>query len=237
MLHKIIVTNFSGNVGKSAITKHILSTFLPDAEIVQVETINSSEGDADLTARGNEFGKIMKNVLLMDTAIVDVGSSNVEAFMYHMANYSDSHEEFDLFLIPVTPEIKQITDTISTVNALTQVGVPAKKIVVLANKVNPVEMSATEIFRPISVAAKSLKFHFDPENFVPLNEAFQKYKEYGLSLGEVWSDETDYRKLAKSETDEDKRDDLANRWILQTMSKGLYSDAQKIFNSLEKLAK
>ena len=48
---KIAVINFSGNVGKSTISKHLLVPRLEDAVLLAVETINADEG-ADLTVNG-----------------------------------------------------------------------------------------------------------------------------------------------------------------------------------------
>ena len=77
---KIAVINFSGNVGKSTIARNLLAPRIPDAEVFAVETINS-DGTEDETMKGKEFGDLLEALQLMDSAVVDLGASNIEAVM------------------------------------------------------------------------------------------------------------------------------------------------------------
>lgn len=75
--------------------------------------------------------------MLMESAIVDMGASNAEDFVKLMAQFSGSHEEFDFFVVPVVAEKKKQADTINTIKTLSKLGVPAKKIRVVFNRVDP----------------------------------------------------------------------------------------------------
>lgn len=129
---KIAVINFSGNVGKSTISKHLLVPRLEDAVLLAVETINADEG-ADLTVNGQQFGDVQTALLTADGAVLDIGASNVEAVMAMMAQYKGSHEDFDLFVVPVTKDGKQMRDTMGTISTLVDMGVAADKIAVVMN--------------------------------------------------------------------------------------------------------
>ncbi len=107
---KVAVVNFSGNTGKSTISKHLLLPRIKDAELITVEPINADEGDGE-KVRGKQFGALMEQLMLIDAAVVDVGSSNVEDFMKLMMQYRGSHEDIDFFVVPAVKDSKQIKDT------------------------------------------------------------------------------------------------------------------------------
>src|SRR5690348_4263820 len=131
----VMVTNFSGNVGKSTLTKYMLAPRLDNAKIIPIETINSHEGDSDDNLKGKQYGQLIEGLALFENAIVDVGSSNVADTITLMQQYKGSHEVFDYFLVPVIHREKQIKDTISTIDALASNGIPAGKIRLLFNMV------------------------------------------------------------------------------------------------------
>jgi ABC-type protease/lipase transport system fused ATPase/permease subunit len=72
---KIAVLNFSGNVGKSTIARHLLSPRMPDASIVSVESINADSA-TEKTIRGTDFGQLQQDLQLEEKVIVDVGASS-----------------------------------------------------------------------------------------------------------------------------------------------------------------
>jgi hypothetical protein len=54
---KIAVINFSGNVGKTTIARHLLLPRLPaGTELISVESINADEGQGQ-SLRGHQFGE------------------------------------------------------------------------------------------------------------------------------------------------------------------------------------
>ena len=95
---KIAVINFSGNVGKTTVARHLLAPRLNNAQVIAVESINS-DGNAEADAiRGKQFGELLEAMALMDDAVVDIGASNVEDFVNLMKQYRGSHEDFDFYV-------------------------------------------------------------------------------------------------------------------------------------------
>ena len=80
---KVAVINFSGDVGKTTVARHLLLPRITGAEIIAVES-----------------------------AVVDIGASNVEELLALMQRYRGSHEDFDCFVVPTVAALKQQQDTI-----------------------------------------------------------------------------------------------------------------------------
>ena len=133
---KIAVINFSGNVGKSTVVRHMLAPRMPHAQVRAIESINSDETkDAtQKTLRGEEFGKLYAWLLSVDDAVVDVGASNVEDFIGLMSDYAGSQDIFDLYVVPTVPDVKQQKDTRSTIEELAAFDVEPSKIRLLFNR-------------------------------------------------------------------------------------------------------
>ncbi|WP_249263211.1 StbB family protein, partial [Xanthomonas axonopodis] len=133
---KVAVINFSGNPGKTTLVDHLLAPRM-NAPKFEIETINAgSSADTDAQRlKGKDYGGLQEDLMTLDSAIVDVGASNVEEFIKQMGQFDGSHEEFDYFVVPAVSEKKQQIDTVNTIETLAGLGVPAKKIRVVFNKV------------------------------------------------------------------------------------------------------
>jgi hypothetical protein len=205
---KIAVINFSGNVGKTTVAAHLLKPRLGDAPIYSVESLNvdaSADGIEVEKLRGRKYGELQEQLMMRDAAIVDVGASNVEEFLKLMQQYSGSHEEFDMFLVPVVKEKKQQADTVNTIRALAAIGVPRSKIRTVFNKVEVDDSIADEFAALFGLAELERSFTLNPEAVIYSNEVFERLKSVGKSLGDITSDPIDYRaKLREATTDEDK---------------------------------
>lgn len=170
---KIAVVNFSGNVGKSTVAHHLLAPRMHDAEVIPVESINSDESDGtqdEEPLRGKQFAEIGEVLAILDDAVVDVGSSNIEDFVVQMKKYRGSHEDFDFFVVPTVPAKKQQRDTISTIEALAGMGVPPTKIRVLFNQVEP-EQQVERVFGGI------FDYHAAEKNFTLRSDAVMHMNE------------------------------------------------------------
>ena len=66
-----------------------------------------------------------------------IGSSNIEIVSNYFLRYPHVLSYFDLFILPCTPDEKQVRDTIATADDLIKCGVDSKKIVIIKNKVDP----------------------------------------------------------------------------------------------------
>ena len=198
---KVAVINFSGNVGKSTIGKHLLQARIPNAEYIAVETLNADEG-SDETVRGKDFGILQEQIQLIDDAVIDVGASNVEDFVKLMQHYRGSHVDFDYFVVPAVKDSKQIRDTIATNSALNAMGVPTKKIRVVFNMLD-FDETVESAFFPL------IEYHKDKKNFtlrtdaaIIFSELYQKLRSYNLTIPELLADNTDYKAKLREAKDQ-----------------------------------
>lgn len=228
---KIAVINFSGNVGKSTISRHLLAPRLNDATIIPVESINS-DGSQDDAIRGKQFGELQEALALMDNAVVDVGSSNVEVFVQLMKQYRDSHEEFDYFVVPTTSPDKQQRDTISTIDALAGIGVPASRICLVFNMV---EFDET----PQRTFAGLFKFHEVAKNFtlhpnavIHVNDIYGKLKNANRSVLDILNDSTDFKEKIKSSKDSEEKVQLAQMLGIKRLAAGVSEELDAVFKTL-----
>lgn len=199
---RIAVLNYSGSVGKTVIAAHLLAPRMNGAPIFAVESTNESAADLGLDIdqlRGAQFGKLFRELLSLDDAIVDVGASNIEDFLDHMMKYHDGHEELDYFVLPVIPSGKAQRETLKTIQALSGIGVEADRIRVVFNRV---EASVVDEFAAIlgyQLASKS--FQANPAAAVYDNDVFDKLAANRTTINEVLKDTTDYKALLRSGKD------------------------------------
>ncbi len=144
---KIAVINFSGNVGKSTVARHLLLPRIPGAELITIESLNADEGQGQ-ALRGRQFGELQEYLQTVSSVVVDIGASNVEELMGQVQRYRCSHEDFDAFVVPTVPALKQQQDTIATLIELRWLGVPAARLKLVFNMVEadgPSQVLASEV--------------------------------------------------------------------------------------------
>lgn len=230
-LRKIAVINFSGNVGKSTLARHLLAPRLPHAALVAVESINADAASPQ-TVRGAAFGQLQEDMLLEESAIVDVGSSNVEQFLDLMRQYRGSHEDFDLYVVPCVPAVKQQRDTIACIRALAALGIAPSKIRVVFNLV-PSDSPVETVFAPLfAFAAHERLCLLDGAAAVEASELFGRLRDLGLSIQEVLDDATDYKQaIAQAGTSEEKIA-LAARLSVRRLAAGMSDGLERAFQAL-----
>ena len=228
---KIAVVNFSGNVGKSTIARHLLSPRMPHAPLVAVETINA-DGMGEVMVKGADFGRLQEELLLQESAIVDVGASNIEQFLSLMRMYRGSHQDFDLFVVPCVPELKQQKDTIECVCALSALGVEASKICVVFNMVND-GSDVAEVFGPlIRFAEAEGKCRVDARAYIPKNELFAWMRGLPSTIQMILDDPRDFKAEIRKTSDPDERLELAKNLAMQRMAKGVQENLDQVFGIL-----
>ena len=131
---KVAVINFSGNVGKTTIAYHLLAPRIAGAEVIAIESINAEDGQASALP-ASQFGDLQEYLQTVDNVVVDVGASNVEELLSLMRKFRGSHKDFDYFVIPTVPALKQQQDTIATLAELARIGIPASKLRIVFNQV------------------------------------------------------------------------------------------------------
>jgi|CXWL01.1.fsa_nt_gi hypothetical protein len=228
---KVAIVNFSGNVGKSTISRHLLAPRM-NTSVIMVESVNADKSSDAKIIKGRQFGELNEFLMLADDAIIDIGASNVEEYMALMAQYQGSHEEFDIFIVPAVPESKQMHDSISTIHALSQLGVPPKRIRVIFNKA-PRDMNVEETFRGL------FDYHDAEGTFTLLRQAimyeseiYEQLEETRVTIKEVLEDPINYKSLAKKTTDVEERLRLARRHGLRQLALGATKDLDSLFDVL-----
>lgn len=194
----------SGNVGKTTVAGQLLFPRIPGItaeNTFQIETLNSgaeADGLDFERVKGKKFGELLNRIMMLDSAIVDVGASNAEDFLKLMQQYDGSQEEFDYFVVPTTKEKKVLADTVKTITVLKQIGVPKTKIRVIFNKVEIDDVVEDDFAALYGLAELEKSFRITPGATIYANEGFELIKSVKKSLREITEDNTDYRsKLAE----------------------------------------
>lgn len=195
---KVIVINFSGNVGKSIVAQHLLKPRIENSSIIAVESINF-DGSQDEKIKGKAFSDIMDKAMGQENVIVDVGASNVEEFLNQMKKSIGSHEDFDCFVVPTINRHKQIEDTVQTIIALSAIGIDTARIRVLFNMLDD-DISIDRAFKSVldlrdMATINTSAAIFENELFNRLNETEFK------TIADIVADDTDYKQLI-TQTDE-----------------------------------
>ena len=232
---KIAVINFSGNVGKSTLARYLLAPRLPGATLVAIESINSDALSGQVV-RGSEFGRLQEDMLLEETALVDIGSSNVEQFLDLMRQFHGSHEDFDLYVVPCVPAAKQQRDTMACVRALAQLGIPRDKIRLVLNMV-PAGAAIEDEFAPLFAFSVSEGLCLvDRHASVERTELFGRLRELEASIEGVLSDATDYKKAIAQTRDADEKLALASRLSVRRLAAGAVGSLDQAFHALMTMA-
>ncbi len=235
---KICVINFSGNVGKTTISAHLLKPRIKDAKVFSVETINSGiENDGVKNAeviKGKRFGDLANEILLAENAIVDVGSSNVEDFLNLMSQYDGSHEDYDYYIIPTIGQKKQITDTTSTINILSKMGIASEKIRIIFNRVEQDEIEDLNSFAAlIGYHETNPIFTLNEKATVFVNDIYDGLKKVNKSLSEVIEDKTDFKSIIRDKKSKsDDKEKALNMLALQRLSIGANKNLDTAFQAL-----
>jgi MinD-like ATPase involved in chromosome partitioning or flagellar assembly len=229
--NKVAVLNFSGNVGKSTLAKHLLAPMMPGASVVCVETINA-DAAFEHTIKGAEFGQLQEDMLLEDSVIVDVGSSNVEEFLALMRQYRGSHEDFDLYLVPCVPAHKQQKDTVECIRALSKLGVDAQKIRVVLNLVPPGE-DVHKLFAPLIAFVQTEGLALvNTDSVVIESELFAKVRNSGQSIAEMADDQTDFKAEISRASSAQEKAALAAQLSVKRLAQGVRENLTEVYASL-----
>ena len=233
---KVAVLNYTGTVGKTTIAAHLLSPRMNNAPIFAIETINeTAEGlGVDVEKiRGEKFRDLFKKLMLLDDAIIDVGASNVEAFLDGMVKFEDSHLEFDCFIVPVTAGSKEQKETISIIATLADFGIPADKISVVFNRV---EADVAEEFGPILNFAKKQKNCIaNPDAAIFENELFDMLSVKKITIGDALGDETDYKAKARElgkDGDAKLKTHYSDMHVIKSLAKSVNRNLDAVFAAL-----
>ena len=233
---KVAVLNYTGTVGKTTIAAHLLSPRMGDAPIFAVETINETAAGLGVDVeqiRGQKFRELFTKLLKLGDAIIDVGASNVEAFLDGVVKMDGSHLEIDYFIVPVTPGTKEQKETISLVGTLADMGIDAEKIRIVFNRV---EGDVSEEFPYVVAYAKKEKSCIaNPDAAIFENELFDALGVKKLTLSALLADETDYKALLrKPDASEKDRNNWAELHGLKLLARGVNRNLDAVYDAIFK---
>lgn len=230
---KVAVINFSGNVGKSTVARHLLAPRMNNAQVIAVESLNSdgTEGEA---IKGKQFGQLSEALALLDDVVVDIGASNVEDLISQMKQYRGSHEDFDFFVVPTVSKHKQQRDTISTIEALAEIGVPAKKIRLLFNMVDQDE-SPEIIFSGLFEYHESEKtFTLKPNAVMHANDIYGKLKGSEHTIAAILGDATDLKEQLKTAKETEEKLRISRLIGIKRLAAGVSEELDAVYKALFK---
>lgn len=229
---KIAVLNYSGNVGKTTVARHLLLPRVLGAQLVSIESINADEAQGD-AIKGKDFAQLQEFLLSTGSAVVDIGASNIEDLLALMKRYKGSHEDFDYFVIPCVPAKKQQADTVATLVGLSKMGVPHDKIRVVFNQVEDGD-DVSQTFAAVLQFAKQEGFNgVRPNCTLGSNEIFQRLRGTDNSIAELADDGTDYKALIAAEADQTKKLALASQLATKRLAAGIVPELQACFEALD----
>jgi len=229
---KLAVINFSGNVGKTTVARHLLAARIPGCEVVAVESINADDGPS-IKIRGRQFAQLLDYLQTVSDLIVDVGASNVEDLLTLMRRYSGSHEDFDGFIVPTVPARKQQQDTAATLAELARIGIAPERVRLVFNQLedaSPIE----EVFETLlAYCAVSGAVHPRLAACLPYNEVYARVRGTDKSLAELAADPTDYKaEIARAESMAEKIA-LAQKLATQRLARGVIPELDACFAALD----
>jgi len=228
---KIAVINFSGNVGKTTVARHLLLPRIRGAELIAVESVNADEGQAQ-ALRGRQFGELQEYLQTVDSAVVDIGASNVEELLGLMQRYRGSHEDFDCFVVPTVPPLKQQQDTIATLIELARLGVPASRLKVVFNMTEPGLPIEQAFFLVRAFVAEQLIAEAHPACCLSSNEIYARIRGTGLDLATLARDDTDYKALIVKARDTAEKVALAQKLATRRLASGVVPELDACFAAL-----
>ncbi len=228
---KIAVINFSGNVGKTTVARHLLTPRIPDCQLVAVESINADEGPS-VTIRGRQFAQLQEFLQGPDNAVIDIGASNVEELLRLMLRYRDSQEDFDVFVVPTVPARKQQQDTAATLEELARIGVPPARLRLLFNQVDDDDPLERTFETLLAYCAASRVVQPDPAIMLPYNEVYSLVRGGTQSLVDLAGDATDYKAEIARATSRSQTLALAQRLALHRLARGVVPQLDACFAAL-----
>lgn len=231
---KVVTINYTGTVGKTTICANVLSPRMPGAPIYAIESINETAENLGLDVeklRGSKFRELFQKLMLEDQAIIDVGASNVEDFMNHLAGFEEAHDEIDYYVVPVTSGTKEQKETVTMIETLTAMGIPANKIRLVFNRVQ------SDVEAEFSIVAsyynRTKAFTMNPKCAVFETELFDALSVKRISLSALMADETDYKSMLKDKSaDMQDRERWSDMYGLKLLARGVNRKLDVVFSEL-----
>jgi len=233
---KVLVCSYSGTVGKTTFVANLLASRIPRAMVFAIETVNETAASMGIEVTkisGAQYYAYYRMIITVENAIVDLGASNVDAFMAGMVRYDGSQGEFDYIIIPVLSGTKEQKEAMALVNLLTSMDVDPERIRIVFNRVKSDVADEFQLF--LNYAKKEKRCWVDERAAVYENELYDMLMVRHISITDVLLDKTDYRKLARLHPiggDEKILNTYTSMHLMQALAKGVSVNLDKVFNIL-----
>lgn len=235
----VCVMTLTGKVGKSTFVNNVLAPRMPSAKVFRLETINLSglsDGDV-MQLKGKDFVKLQNELSKTNSAIVDVGASNIESFLLAMSQQPGSHEGFDNFVIPVEATDSKsdaIDEFIKTITILHGLGVEPDRIKVVFNKLANDGDLSYEMRKIIKFHEMEGWFTLDLRAVIHESPAFAALSEVGKTFSAMLADESPYRQEFRNTPIEHaaRRLELTKLMRAQNAVKPVQQEFDAVFDSL-----
>jgi len=228
---KVAVINFSGNVGKTTVARHLLMPRIEGAELIAVESLNADDGQGQ-ALRGRQFGELQEYLQTVDSVVVDIGASNVEELLALMHKYRGSHEDFDCFVVPTVAALKQQQDTIATLAELARLGVSASRLKIVFNMVDDGVEVAQAFDTLLAFIAEQPIAQANTDCRLGSNEIYERVKGSGTDLAALACDETDYKALIVQAASTANKFALAQKLATRRLARGVVPELDACFAAL-----
>ena len=200
MALKILVIHSTSMVGKSTTVASLLHPRLKSPRVFSVEKQNQDAGRFGIDVvryRAPDFKKLIEDIISEpNDLIVDVGASQYAEIMKEFARLNGAINDFDVVIVPTTPDGRVQEETLGTINTLRKVGLEPDKLRVLFNRATLDEEDDLELqFEPIiAYLTETTGLTCYKDLVVHENAIHSDLRAAGLSFQEVENDKTDYRK-------------------------------------------
>ncbi|MCT7466984.1 hypothetical protein N5T78_10360 [Aliarcobacter cryaerophilus] len=229
---RYFILNSSGNVGKTTVSREVLYSFMENPKIIEIETVNaSSAGYENLNLEKitdfSNFEEVYLKIIENESLIVDVGASNLGAFMDKLSEFAGVETLFDAFIIPTVGGDKVMTDTAKTILFLKNMGIANNQIKVVFNNADLISE-----FDLLIKQEKALDYKFDTDLFIPKSKLFGELGILRKTINEIYNEDINaYKDLILSAEPKEKlkliKIDLANR-----MAVSIYPKLKAIYERL-----
>ena len=169
----------------------------------------------------------------MDSAVIDIGASNIEELLGLMRRYRGSHEDIDCFIVPAVPDLKQQQDTIATLVELAQMGVPPSRLKLVFNMVEDGTDVAQAFEHLLAFLSEHPLAQANPACRLGVNEIFARVLPGRPGLHDIASDTTDYKALIAKTRDTTEKLALARQLATRRLATGVVPELDACFEALD----
>jgi len=164
------------------------------AELIAVESLNADEGQAQ-ALRGRQFGELQEYLQTIDSAVVDIGASNVEELLGLSSATAAATRTSTASSCRPVPPLKQQQDTIATLIELARLGVPASRLKLVFNMTEAGLAIEHSFFLVLAFVAEQRSRWRIRRAASGRTRFYARIRGTGLDLATLARDDTDYKAL------------------------------------------